>query len=94
MGACRPEPFKFIHFPTPEQVGLKITTSKGEGSEDTLVKLTTSIPIKGIILDVDGEDAKWSDQAIDLAPGDDQVVLVKGLKGRQVKARYLGDGSA
>ncbi|KAG8728628.1 hypothetical protein FRC12_021614, partial [Ceratobasidium sp. 428] len=89
-----PEPFKFIHFPTPEQVGLKISTSKGESSEDTLVTLSTSIPIKGIILDVDGDEAKWSDQAIDLAPGDDQVIMVKGLKGRPVKARYLGDGSA
>ncbi|QRV76379.1 beta-mannosidase [Ceratobasidium sp. AG-Ba] len=89
-----PEPFKFIHFPTPEQVGLKISTSKGESSEETLVTLSTSIPIKGIILDVDGDEAKWSDQAIDLVPGDDQVVVVKGLKGRPVKARYLGDGSA
>ncbi|KAG9093429.1 hypothetical protein FRC06_011531 [Ceratobasidium sp. 370] len=89
-----PEPFKFIHFPPPEQVELRISTSKGESSEDTLVTLSTSIPIKGIILDVDGDEAKWSDQAIDLAPGDDQVVVVKGLKGRPVKARYLGDGSA
>ena len=51
-------------------------------------------PIKGIILDVedrstdeqDGE-CRWSDQAIDLMPGDDQVVVAKGLKGRKVKAR-------
>ncbi|CEL57611.1 beta-mannosidase [Rhizoctonia solani AG-1 IB] len=89
-----PEPFKFIHFPTPEQVGLKISTSKGEDPSETLVSLSTSIPIKGIILDTEGEDAKWSDQAIDLVPGDDQVVVVNGLKGRTVRARYLGDGSA
>ncbi|CUA77413.1 beta-mannosidase [Rhizoctonia solani] len=89
-----PEPFKFIHFPTPEQVGLKISTSKGEIPDETLVILSASIPIKGIILDVEGEDAKWSDQAIDLVPGDDQKVVVKGLNGREVKVRYLGDGSA
>ncbi|KAG8704957.1 hypothetical protein FRC11_009435, partial [Ceratobasidium sp. 423] len=89
-----PEPFKFIHFPAPEQVGLKISTSKGEAPDETLVTLSASIPIKGIILDAEGEDAKWSDQAIDLVPGDDQAVVVKGLKGREVKARYLGDGSA
>ncbi|KAJ1311549.1 hypothetical protein OPQ81_010033 [Rhizoctonia solani] len=89
-----PEPFKFIHFPTPQQVGLKISTSKGEAPDETLVTLSAHIPIKGIILDVEGDDAKWSDQAIDLVPGDDQVVVVKGLKGREVKARYLGDGSA
>ncbi|CAE7190017.1 unnamed protein product [Rhizoctonia solani] len=89
-----PEPFKFIHFPTPEQVGLKISTSNGKAIDEALIVLSTSIPIKGIILDVEGEDAKWSDQAIDLVPGDDQTVIVKGLKGREVKARYLGDGSA
>ena len=50
--------------------------------------------MKGIVLDVDGEDAKWSDQAIDLVPEDPQVVKVVGLKGRKVKSRYLGDGTA
>ncbi|KAH7345103.1 beta-mannosidase [Rhizoctonia solani] len=89
-----PEPFKFIHFPTPEQVGLKISPSNGEVPDETIITLSASIPIKGIILDVEGDDAKWSDQAIDLVPGDDQAVVVKGLKGREVNARYLGDGSA
>jgi beta-mannosidase len=41
-----------------------------------------------------GEEVKWSDQAIDMFPGDTQVVEAKGLKGRKVKARYIGDGSA
>ena len=56
--------------------------------------LSCKKPIKGIILDVEGEDVKWSDQAIDLVPGDKQVVKASGLKGRSVKARYLGDGTA
>jgi hypothetical protein len=43
---------------------------------------------------VEGEDAKWSDQVLDVVPGDDQVVRVWNLNGRRVKARYLGDGSA
>lgn len=58
------------------------------------MKLECKKPIKGIVLDVDGDDAKWSDQAIDLVPGDPQIVLVSGLNGREVKARYLGDGTA
>ena len=56
--------------------------------------LSCKKPIKGIILDVEGEDVKWSDQAIDLVPGDEQVVKASGLNGRSVKARYLGDGTA
>lgn len=48
----------------------------------------------GIVLDVEGDDVKWSDQAIDLVPGDVQFVKAVGLNGRPVKARYLGDGTA
>jgi beta-mannosidase len=58
------------------------------------VELNTTKPIKGLVLEVEGEDAVWSDQAIDLVPDDPQVVKVKGLKGREVHTRFLGDGSA
>ncbi|PAV20886.1 glycoside hydrolase family 2 [Pyrrhoderma noxium] len=85
-----PEPFKYIHFPPVETSGLNIET-KEDG--ETLI-LSCKKPIKGIILDVEGEDVKWGDQAIDLVPGDEQVVKASGLKGRSVKARYLGDGTA
>ena len=65
------------------------------GTDETSVTLSTKRPIKGVILDVDGEqDAQWSDQAIDLVPDDPQTVDVKGLAGRKVLARYLGDGTA
>ena len=52
------------------------------------------MPIKGIVLDLEGDDVKWSDQAIDLMPGDPQIIKAVGLNGRKVKARFLGDGSA
>lgn len=84
----RPEPFKYIHFPDP---GLKIAVAGDE------VTLSSEKPIKGIVLDVaesPDEEPKWSDQAIDLVPGDPQVVVAAGLNGRSVKARYLGDGTA
>lgn len=87
---CRPEPFKFIDFPPPEDLGFKVGVSRDGES----VRLSTERPIKGIVLDVDGEDAKWSDQAIDLVPEDPQIVKVVGLNGRKVKMRYLGDGTA
>lgn len=86
-----PEPWKYIQFPDP---GLSIT----QGSDGETLTLSCKRPIKGIILDVedrstdekDGE-CKWSDQAIDMMPGDDQVVVAKGLKGRKVKARVSGE---
>lgn len=64
-------------------------------SEKTRVRVSAALPVKGVILDAEGEaDVKWSDQALDLVPGDGQVVYVYGLAGRKVTARYLGDGTA
>lgn len=87
---CRPEPFKYIKFPDVKDVALTVDV----GSDGKTVTLFVKKPIKGAILDVDGEDAKWDDQAIDLVPGDPQIVKVIGLKGRSPKVRFLGDGSA
>lgn len=55
--------------------------------------LTAQKPVKGLILDVEGDYAKWNDQAIDLVPDDPQRVQVVGLNDRDVKVRFLGDGS-
>jgi beta-mannosidase len=86
----RPEPFKYIHFPDVKDLDFKITPSAGG---DTIV-LSTERPMKGIVLDVEGDEVRWGDQAIDLVPGDPQTVKVIGLNGRPVKARFLGDGTA
>lgn len=88
--ASRPEPFKYISFPDIKDVGLSITVGKDGES----VELNTRKPIKGLVLDVEGDAAQWSDQAIDLVPDDPQFLKVVGLNGRKIKARYLGDGTA
>jgi len=79
--------------------GLKLhynlSRSPVEGRDVTEICLNSLLPIKGIVLDADGDDdVKWSDQAIDLIPGDDRIIIAWGLDGRVVKARYLGDGAA
>lgn len=84
-----PEPFKFIKFPPVEQLGLEVIVQ----SDDT-VRMTTKKPVKGIILQVEGEYVRWGDQAIDLVPGDPQIIAAPELGGRKVQVRYLGDGSA
>lgn len=88
-----PEPLKYLTFPPVSDLNLKITVNGDE------VRLKADRPIKGIVLDTKNTDAdaaevKWSDQAIDLFPGDPQMVFANGLKGREVVARYIGDGSA
>lgn len=64
------------------------------GLDGESVTLSTKKPIKGLILDADGDDVRWSDQALDLVPDDPQVVRAIALNGREIKVRFLGDGSA
>jgi|SRR6266404_608581 len=82
----RPEPFKFIRFPDVNELGLRITPDE----QGEAIVLSAQRPIKGVVLEVDGGDVKWGDQALDLVPGDPQTVKAIGLKGRPVKARFLG----
>jgi len=82
----RPEPYKFISFPPVETLGLKASLA----ADGESVVLSARKPIKGIVLDADGDDVKWSDQAIDLVPDDPQTVKAVGLKGREIKLHYLG----
>ncbi|KAI0353465.1 glycoside hydrolase family 2 protein [Trametes cingulata] len=83
-----PEPYKYLKFPA--DVGLQIVV----GADGARVQLSATRPVKGLVLDVEGADARWSDQAIDLVPDDPQTITVQGLDGRTIHARYLGDGSA
>jgi len=85
-----PEPYKYLKFPSVKEVGLTITPL-GDGES---IELLAHRPVKGIVLDAEGEFVKWGDQAIDLVPGDPQIIKAEGLKGRTIKARFLGDGSA
>ena len=81
-----PEPYKWYDFPDPT---LKISV-KGEQ-----VTLTCEKPVKGLILDIEGDgDVQWSDQAFDLFPGDPQIVTAKGLQGKDITWRHLGGQSS
>ena len=88
-----PQPFRLIDFPDPK-VEVKV---EGE-------KVTVSVqkPVKGLFFSVDeeGEGAlgkqetvRWSDNAVDVFPGDPQVLEVRGLKGKHAKLRmqYMGN---
>ncbi|KAJ7667976.1 glycoside hydrolase family 2 protein [Mycena polygramma] len=80
-----PEPFKFINFPADTEVKANVAGQS--------ITLSTNRPVKGIVLDVEGADVKWSDQGIDLVPDDPQIIQGVGLNGREVKLKFLGDGT-
>ncbi|KAG8986593.1 hypothetical protein FRB90_003901, partial [Tulasnella sp. 427] len=86
----RPEPFKFVHFPTEKELGFRWTRQ-----EDTIT-FSTARPIKGLVFSASdvGEDVKssaaapevrWSDQAIDIVPGEEYSVTAEGLGKREFK---------
>lgn len=72
-------------------------TTKGEWED--AVTLSSEQPIKGVWLEPkydgterdDDREPVWEDNMLDLMPGEKITVGVKGLKGRGVKARFLGD---
>ncbi|KDQ51573.1 glycoside hydrolase family 2 protein [Jaapia argillacea MUCL 33604] len=83
-----PQPFRHVDFP--QNPGLKITV-EGES-----VRVSAEKPVKALVLSVDGDggEVKWSDNALDIMPGDEQMVIAKGLQGRNIKIAHLGKEKA
>ncbi|EIW52338.1 glycoside hydrolase [Trametes versicolor FP-101664 SS1] len=88
-----PQPFRHVDFPDPV---LRVVVD----SEGGTVSVGVEKPVKGLFFTVDqgeslldsGETVRWSDNALDVLPGDPQTVEVRGLEGRDTKLRvaYMG----
>jgi beta-mannosidase len=90
-----PGPLTLVHFSKTPNVVAKITSSTSSSNDIDTIVLTTNTPIKGVVLSVPisegGPDAVWSDNFIDLAPGEEIHVQPTGLKGRKIETRWLWD---
>jgi beta-mannosidase len=75
-----PQPLKHLDLPRPA-IDIRV--------EDDLLHLTTDLPVKGLVLEVEDDDVEFDDNCIDLVPGDDQVILAKGLKARHITMMHL-----
>lgn len=80
-----PQPYRYLDFPEP---GLEVSIER----ETSKLTLSVIKPVKGLVLSVqgEGEEVKWSDNALDIMPGDPQVVVAYGLGDRAVSVAYLG----
>jgi beta-mannosidase len=76
------EPYKGLPLPDP---GLVIARS----GTDTLT-LRVARPAKGVWLSAPGAEIDWSDNFLDLCPGDAVEIRAPGLGERPVSARWLG----
>lgn len=80
-----PQPYKVLDFPDP---GLNITRD----GEDTLW-IQVERPVKGLWLNSETEEPEaiaWSDNNLDLIPGDKVEIRALGLKTQTLKVAYLG----
>jgi beta-mannosidase len=78
--ALWPEPFKYFMPPDPQ-----IETDRLEGDE---LALRAVRPAKGVLLAAVG-DVAWSDNFLDLLPGDEQIVAARGLGDAPLRIRWL-----
>jgi beta-mannosidase len=83
---------------------VKIDTM-GQDQGFATITISARRPVKGLVLgaepleeddvategEVDGmREVKWSDNALDIVPGDTQIIVARGLGKRGVTAAYLG----
>jgi beta-mannosidase len=78
--ALWPEPFKYLKLPDPM---IELTRL----DEDTL-RLRAARPAKGVWLQ-SNQPVQWSDNMLDLIPGDEQIITARGLGDAEVQIRWL-----
>lgn len=76
-----PQPFKYLDL---SDRGLDITIS--ESAEGRILKIRAQKPVKCLVFE-EQDSVRFSDNALDIVPGDEQVVTVTGLG--DVKYKYL-----
>ncbi|KAF7294523.1 hypothetical protein MKEN_01445000 [Mycena kentingensis (nom. inval.)] len=91
-----PQPFRFLQSKMLAEPGLVVDVNERDGDGEAMVSVNAEKPVKGLVLSVLGEgpDVKFSDNALDIVPGDAQVVKVRGLNGRKVAVAFLGQEKA
>lgn len=76
-----PQPLKYLDLPRPA-VKLKV-----QGDD---VVVSSDLPVKGLVFEIDDDAVQLSDNCIDLTPGDEQVVHARGLRGKTPSIMHLG----
>ena len=91
-----PEPFRYLHWPRDTRLDVK---AEKHDRWEYVVTIVANAPIKGCWLEAKWDETEeeeepeplWEDNMFDLMPDSPITVGVKGLRGRTVVARFLGD---
>ncbi|KAK1569380.1 family 2 glycosyl hydrolase [Colletotrichum navitas] len=80
-----PEPLKYLHLQKPKS--LKAELADGGGA----VEVSAEVPVKGVALEVESDDVVFSDNLVDIVPGEVVRIGVRGAsKETKIETRYLG----
>ncbi|KWU44931.1 glycoside hydrolase family 2 protein [Rhodotorula sp. JG-1b] len=87
-----PEPYKHLTFPSPEDVNLKVKTEPSSRNGESTLLVQAARPVKGLVLRSKDGNASFSDNFLDLLPGEPQRIVCKHLRREEeLEWRYLGD---
>jgi beta-mannosidase len=75
-----PEPFKYLTLPDP-------AVEVARAGDETL-RVRAARPAKGVLLAA-GDGVAWSNNLLDLLPGDEQTIVARGLGDGEVRVRWL-----
>lgn len=89
-----PQPYRYLQPPSAGLVVKVVPGNVGEGH--TVIEASVQRPTKCVFFSVENADSKvkWSDNALDMVPGDNQVLIVTGIKGKELRVAYFGNEKA
>ncbi|TVY32536.1 Beta-mannosidase B, partial [Lachnellula subtilissima] len=80
-----PEPLKYVHLQKPKQLQANL------GSDGGSVDVSAEVPVKGVALETEDEEVVFSDNLVDIVPGEVVTIAVKGAReDTKIGTRYLG----
>ncbi|KXH60394.1 glycosyl hydrolase family 2 [Colletotrichum salicis] len=80
-----PEPLKYLHLQKPKS--LKATLAE----RGDVIEISAEVPVKGVALEVEDDAVVFSDNLVDIVPGEVVKIGVKGAtKDTKIETRYLG----
>ncbi|KAL5534294.1 hypothetical protein ACEPAG_756 [Sanghuangporus baumii] len=77
-----PQPYRYYSPPDP---GLNIIV------RDEMITVSAQRPVKGLVFSVrEEENVRWTDNGVDVMPGDSQVIKATGLRGKKLYIAHFG----